>query len=120
MSGAWLARRRIDQRDRWSCSAPGSWARRCGQLPALAALPLEVELRSAAGSFVEWLGGARLFAAGRWRRSPLLSQGRDGAAAAPTLPPRNGLLCLALSVVGTWYSEWTFVRVRTRLFSNSY
>ena len=75
---------------------------------------------SAAGSFVEWLGGIHLFATGRWRRSPLLSQGRDGTAAAPTLPPRNGLLCLALSVGGTWYSEWTFVRVRTRLFSNSY
>ena len=75
---------------------------------------------SAAGPFVGWLGGARLFASGRWRRSPLLSQGRDGAAAAPMLPPRNGLLCLALSVGGTWYSEWTFVRVRTRLYSNSY
>ena len=100
MSGAWLARRRIDQRDRCALVVLGTrflgtsvWAAAGAGCAASRG-----RAGSAAGPFVGWLGGARLFATGRWRRSPLLSQGRDGAAAAPTLPPRNWLLCLALSV----------------------
>ena len=38
----------------------------------------------------------------------------------PSIAHGMSVLCLALSVGGTWYSEWTFVRVRTRLYSNVY
>ena len=115
MSGASLARRRIDQRWRWSYSAPGSWARRCGVLPALAALPLKVELAAPPGHSLN--GSAEL-------ASLQLEDGGDRHCCRRVAKERrlrgrsrreSVLLCLALSVGGTWYSEWTFVRVRIRL-----
>ena len=44
MSGASLTRRRIDECDRFACLATGCCAHRCGLLPVLAPLALEIKL----------------------------------------------------------------------------
>ena len=44
MSGASLTRQRIDECDRFACLATGRCARRCGLLPVLAPLALEIKL----------------------------------------------------------------------------
>ena len=59
MSGASLARWRIDQRDRWSCSAPRLWARRRGLLPALAGAGLRDRGAGSAVSIIKWLAVRR-------------------------------------------------------------